>query len=209
MLTCGARIPYWVRALLPIDFTVVEEAYTFGAFNEVRIRLAMLSRFLLTISSVQLEGSGHENALELSTQALAVRETTDITLRKVISWRPDVGATGGNVAEAEQEGLITTYKAVSVEFPYLGLQERAEQLIHMHPAPLFQRTHERILEWSREWMGLTRQQVDHSVLSIYRRLSPGAAAVVQQQCGGKDIVGNSVRTGSILEASERLRAGAT
>jgi hypothetical protein len=55
--------------------------------------------------------------------------------------------------------LFRSYKLVTVEFPYFGLQGKVENLIQSYQRSLFNASHRQLFCWIDEWFGKTMEDI--------------------------------------------------
>ena len=60
------RMPAWMRPLVSTPLVLSEEAWNFYPYTQAVLRLPMLSKFSLRIQTLHLNGTGHENAHQVS-----------------------------------------------------------------------------------------------------------------------------------------------
>jgi hypothetical protein len=61
--------------------------------------------------------------------------------------------------ELFQSHLKRSYKLVTVEFPYFGLQGKVENLIQTYQRSLFNASHRQLFCWIDEWFGKTMEDI--------------------------------------------------
>ena len=58
-----------------------------------------------------------------------------------------------------EANLCRSYKLVTVEFPYFGLQGKVETLIQTYQRSLFNASHRQLFCWIDEWYGKTMEDI--------------------------------------------------
>eukprot|EP00949_MAST-11_sp_MAST-11-sp1_P004167 g4167.t1 len=172
-----SKVPAWLRFMLPNDSMVlVEEAYNAypDCLTILHNKYLYASKFRVIIRSRFLEGTGNENAHELSAADLKRREIVNIDIREQdkeddhykVEFDPSVfqskktgrGPLGPNWQKNFQP-IMTAYKLVDCKFAYWGLQGKTESVIIGQNLRAFQLTHARLFCLTDLWIDFTFDEI--------------------------------------------------
>ncbi|GMG98817.1 hypothetical protein Nepgr_000657 [Nepenthes gracilis] len=174
-----SKIPSWITSFAPADALVLlEEAW--NAYPRCRsvLKCPSFSKLGLTIDTIHIADNGQsENVHGLSEEQLESRqvEIIDIASSARDLWSFVVGCcdmdfskfrsrkTGrGPLTEGWREQcypVMTAYKLVTVDAPYLGVWKTLEQTLLAGERALFLESHRNCFAWIDEWYGMKLEQL--------------------------------------------------
>lgn len=167
VIMIGSRIPSWLKYLMPASVLQVEEkAWNAYPYCKTEYSCPFLgSKFSLTIETKYIEDNGSRDDIFPERDPKVEVDIVDIVTDPIDSskykaeedptiYRPkkvDRGPLTKNWRETHKP-VMCSYKLVSVNFSYWGLQSRVESFIHRYALrDLFLMGHRQIVCWTDEW----------------------------------------------------------
>ncbi|XP_043703800.1 phosphatidylinositol transfer protein 2-like [Telopea speciosissima] len=174
-----SKVPTWLSALVPADaFVMQEEAWDAYPRCKTVIKCPYYPKFLLTIETIHMADNGNsENVHGLSKELLKARkvETIDIASTARDYWSNFVGSSNINLSnfrskrtargplsegwQGRCDPVMTAYKLVTIDVPFLALKSRLEQAVLLGERALFLESHKNCFAWIDEWFGMTMEQI--------------------------------------------------
>lgn len=174
-----SKVPKLFHLLLPAGSTEVHE-HAWNAYPYCRTILTnpsyMKDNFMVKIETLHAPDRGTQNnAHQLTPELLKKRDVTFIDIAndpvstrdykptedptKFKSKKTDRGPLIGKDWRQHCEPVMCAYKLVTVEFRWMGLQNRIESFIMKQENRIFQNFHRQVFCWLDRWYGLTMQDI--------------------------------------------------
>lgn len=173
-----SKVPKLIHLLLPAGSTELHE-HAWNAYPYCRTILTnptyMKDNFMIKIETLHAPDRGTQaNAHKLSPEVLRKRDVLFIDIAndpfsgdyklsedpsKFKSEKTGRGPLVSKNWRNEVEPVMCAYKLVTVEFRWMGLQNKIESFIMKQEARLFQKFHRELFCWLDRWYGLTMQDI--------------------------------------------------
>jgi len=172
----GARLPAWIRFLIPASALLLEEkAWNAYPYCKTVLRSPFLGdRFTFIIESRHENDDGSQpNVLNIPPDLLKKREVEflDISAKleneKEYKKEEDPAlvrsekAGRGPLTEGwkEKKPLMCCYKLVTAEFKMFGVQTKVENFLMAFERDLFLNFHRQVYCWLDQWFGMTMEDI--------------------------------------------------
>jgi len=170
------HIPGWLRFLLPANLVVEEKSWNAYPYTKSSYYVPFLGeRFSMCIETKYEDDAGaSENILKLSKEVLKDRVVQYIDILKdeqqwfkgendVLPSSYHSEKTGrGPLKEGWQntsKPIMCSYKLVTIEFKYWGLQTKVESYVIWAMSQIFLSGHRKVFCWMDEWYGMSLEDI--------------------------------------------------
>ncbi|XP_050322746.1 cytoplasmic phosphatidylinositol transfer protein 1 [Bactrocera neohumeralis] len=172
----SSRLPYWIQAVCPRVFYVIEKSWNYYPFTITEYTCSFVPKLSITIKTRYENNNGcSENCLGLSEEELQTRllEEVDIAFDELSNQNLYKKEEDPKFFKSEKTGrgpliegwrsmddpIMCSYKLVNASFEVWGLQTKVEDFIQRSIRDVLLLGHRQAFTWIDEWYGMTLADV--------------------------------------------------
>ncbi|SPP73268.1 cytoplasmic phosphatidylinositol transfer protein 1 [Drosophila guanche] len=171
----SSRLPYWVQAICPRVFYVIEKSWNYYPYTLTEYTCSFIPKLNVLIKTKYEDNNGTtDNCLDLSEEELKLRSVDHLDIAfdefSPKHYKPEedpkffksIKTNRGPLVEGWRETdkpIMCSYKVVHASFEVWGLQTKVEDFIQRGIRDILLLGHRQAFAWLDEWHGMTLEDV--------------------------------------------------
>ncbi|BFG05539.1 cytoplasmic phosphatidylinositol transfer protein 1 [Drosophila madeirensis] len=171
----SSRLPYWVQAICPRVFYVIEKSWNYYPYTLTEYTCSFIPKLNVLIKTKYEDNNGTtDNCLDLSEEELKLRSVDHLDIafdefspkhykrEEDPKFFKSIKTNRGPLVEGWRETdkpIMCSYKVVHASFEVWGLQTKVEDFIQRGIRDILLLGHRQAFAWLDEWHGMTLEDV--------------------------------------------------